>query len=419
LTLRLDAAAIVVSTLTVVTSCILTPGQRVGPAVAGEHYFGTLVSQPSRATTEARGGVTIAMVELSWRSYEPQRGQWSTSYGEEIRARIKTFIDAGQRITLGLGLHDPPSWVHEFPSSRFVDQNGSISRDVNLVFNDRLRHEAERYFDHLRADLNLADIWAIRLTSGGSAEVLYPSRTYAAFDANAQNGVDLPPSMPRNPYPGWRPGDRSLTTDQVTQWADWYVGALANVVDWQISKFDGLGFRGYYQVLTPGSGARPSEYRKAIQAYLPDGIVGIGAVWDRFYQILPTKRRVVAYVSSMADGSGNNDSCRSDDRSVPLDSAAADPWSATRWISRIADEYGLAKAGENPGWGDAPEQFYRDTSGRGLMASSIRQMVDCKFSTFYWAHDQQLWDGTIAFEPYAANIDRVTGGHNPAPPPAS
>jgi hypothetical protein len=249
--------------------------------------------------------------------------------------------------------------------------------------------------------------------------VLYPAHGYAAFDQNAQKGPDLPPSMPPNPHPGWRPGDRSLTTDQVAQWADWYIGALANVVDWQTASFDALGFRGYYQVVTPGSGVRPDDFRNAVRDYLPDGLVGVGAVWDRFYRFLRNRQRVMAYVSSMADGSGNNDTCEAGDRFVALDNPVADNWSATRWISRIADEYGLSKGGENPGWGDAPHDFYRDTFGAGLLSAALRQMLGCQFSVFYWAHDQQLWDGTVPFSAYAQYISRITSGRSTPPPPAS
>jgi hypothetical protein len=416
--LRLTAASGVVFALLLTGSCV-APGAEVNPAMPGRHYFGTLVSRPAAAKAERQAGVTIAMVELSWANYEPARGQFNEGYADEMRRRVKTFLDNGQRVTLGLGLHFTPTWVFDIPNSRFVDQRGDMSREMNLVFNERLRQAVAEYLARLSADLDFADIWAIRLTSGGSAEVLYPSRSYAAFDENAQNGPDLPPSMPRNPYPGWRPGEQGLSPDRVAEWADWYIGALADVVDWQITTLEALGFRGFYQVMTPGSGARPDEYRNAVRAYLPDGLVGVGAAWDRFYRLLAKKPRLMAYVSSMADGSGQNDSCRSDDRSIALADPVADSWSATRWISRIADEYGLAKGGENPGWGDAPQAFYRDTSGTGLLATAVRQMTGCEFSVFYWAHDQQLWDGTVPFSAYADYIDRITGGQHLMPPPAS
>lgn len=398
------------------------------------YYFGDLATLPEHAQYEASHGVKVATLELSWDMYEPQDGRFDGVYVASLKSRLNILLRAGMRVTLALGLSYSPSWIFNYPNSRFVNENGTLAgqgcsstNEVNLIFNQVLRQKAEAYFDRIISDLGVRNFWAIRLTSGGDCEMVYPNvhvheqrGSYWAFDANAQNGPDMPPSMARNPFPGWKPGQRTyhgrpFTTSQVKQWADWYVTALDNVANWQVNKFNSLGFYGYYQTITPGSGERPDAYASDIDNYLPNSMIGFGGAWDKFYQFLPNKQRVVAYVSSMADGSGNNDSCQSTDDSVALTDPAADSWSATRWISRIADQYHLPKAGENPGYSDVPNRYYADMSSTGLMANSIRQMQSCGFQGLYWAHDDRLWDGTLPFSLYASYIAQINGG-GVAPP---
>jgi hypothetical protein len=38
------------------------------------------------------------------------------------------------------------------------------------------------------------------------------------------------------------------------------------------------------------------------------------------------------------------------------------------------------------------------------MAAALAQARGCGFRSFYWAHAEQLWDGTVPFEVYAARI---------------
>jgi hypothetical protein len=126
--------------------------------------------------------------------------------------------------------------------------------------------------------------------------------------------------------------------------------------------------------------------------------------------MLPDKQHVVAYVSSVADESGDNDSCRAGDDRIPLTSPIMDSWSATRWISRIAAANGLPVAGENPGY-EMPSTLdasYLDTSPSGMMAAALRQAASCHFQVFYWAHDVNLWDGTLPFSLYLHYISTAS-----------
>jgi hypothetical protein len=254
----------------------------------------------------------------------------------------------------------------------------------------------------------LRDVWAVRLTSGGDDEMLYPpGGTFWAFENSALTGHDLPPTVARDPYPGWRPGDPGLSPAQIDRWVNWYVRGLDDVTAWQMHLLAGLGFSGYYQLVTPGSGTRPDVLSQVEHMNLPnDGTTGVGAVWDRYYSMLPDKTRVVAYVSSVGDESGRDDACQAGDDGVPLPSPEMDTWSATRWISRVAAANGLLVAGENAGYQmpSGLDSHYVDRSSTGMMADSIRQATSCHFQVFYWAHDVNLWDGTIPFSLYLRDI---------------
>ncbi|GAA0920588.1 hypothetical protein [Pseudonocardia zijingensis] len=366
--------------------------------------FGTLLPVLEAAEDEARAGVTAAVVELGWGRFEPADGEFDEDFIRSVRSEIAELRAAGRTITLDLAIHYAPDWLLEDPDSRLVDDRDNTEDGPNLIFNQRVRGAALDYFRHVAEGIDLDDVQAIRLGAGWYAEVFYPdSGHYWAFDDNAQNGPDLPRSLRPNPAPGWHPGTDDLSPDRVREWADWYVGALADVVAWQMDAWTRLGYRNAFEVMTPGSGVRPRQYEEAIREGLPPGLLGAGGAWHVFYSKLPRDPRIIAYVSSVADRSGGNDTCTPEDRAVPLDSPAAESWSATRWISRVAREYGYPVSGENPGWGQPGSfgDYYTDLSPRGMMASAVRQAVDCEFVTFYWAHDRQLWDDTVPFEAFA------------------
>lgn len=404
-----DPRPLVLAVLALSVACSSASPSPAGPAQAHEPAFGTLMSDVERTEVEARNGVRVAMVELSWEDAEPDEGGFDQAYLDAVREDADAHRRAGRSVTLGLGMHVPPEWLLDLPDSRLVDETGAESDVPNLVFNQRLRDRAERYLAQVAAHVDLSSVDTIRLTSGGMPEVLYPDDGYWAFDRNALNGPDLPPSMAHNPAPERRPGGRWPDPAQTRAWAEWYVDALVDVVMWQVGTFERLGFRGTYEVLTPGVGVRPWEFEDAVRNGLPPGVLGAGAAWELLYSRLPRRDDLVAYVSSVADGSGGDDVCTPEDGAVDVTSQEVRDWSATRWISRVAREYGYAVSGENPGWQQdhSPESSYRDDSDGGMMAVAIRQARACGFRTFYWAHDAQLWDGTVSFESYA---DRIAAG---------
>lgn len=397
--------------LTVILSFMLTGCSDASPHAAPSPLFGTLDTQIGTVRAEKSAGISVAMFELDWKAFEPSKGVFSASYLASTLPFLRAFRAAGMRVTLGLGLEDPPSWVFSLPDSTYVNERGGIAGEVDLIFSAAVRQAAASYLAHVAADFPLSDFWAIRLTSGGDAEVLYPSGgTYWAFNRAALTGVGLPSTMKANPFPSWRPGRPGLTTDQINQWVNWYIRGLDDVTSWQMNILSKLGFSGYYQLVTPGSGTRPDDLRVEEQNDLPDSLTGVGAVWDRYYAMLPDKTNVVAYISSVGDESGDDDSCQPGDNSLPLTSPMMDSWSATRWITRIAAQEGLLVAGENPGYRIPVtlDPHYINRSPSGMMANAIRQAVSCKFQVFYWAHDNNLWNGTIPFSLYVGHIASAT-----------
>jgi Beta-galactosidase len=385
----------------------LAPNAHASTSASGP-VWATLGSQPNDATTENKAGVKMAMFDFNWSSFEPAEGQFSASYVSWMRGELASFRAAGQKVTLGLGTQDTPAWVFSLANSTYVDQLGDVSTEADWVYSAAVRAAALVYFQQIAADFPLSDFWAIRLTSGGDREMLYPGGgTYWAFNPSALAGPGLPAGMTKNPDPTWKPGNSGLSAAQLTTWVKWYVGGLDNVTNWQMTTLSNLGFTGYYETVTPGDGTRPDGLALTEKANLSnDGTTGVGAVWNLYYAQLPDKANVIAYVSSVADQSGGNDSCQTSDDTLPLTSTAMDPWSATRWISRIAAANGLLIGGENPGYGlsSSLNSFYTDTSSAGMMASAIRQADTCGFKVFYWADDIYLWDGTLPFANYAADV---------------
>ena len=149
---------------------------------------------------------------------------------EPEKTFLQAFRSAGMQVTLGLGLEDPPSWVFSLPNSSYVNQAGVVARQANFVFSEDVRQAAGQFLKQVSTELPLSDFWAIRLTSGGNGEMLYPAgASYWASNSSALNGVGLPPSMTANPFPNWRPGQSGLSPSQIDQWVNWYVGGLDNV----------------------------------------------------------------------------------------------------------------------------------------------------------------------------------------------
>ncbi|MBA3236412.1 MAG: hypothetical protein H0T59_10550 [Chloroflexi bacterium] len=373
------------------------------------YLFGTLLSSRSRAATLYDAGVRVVHLELGWDSYEPVKGVFSSSYAAAMKQRVLDMRAAGMKVVLGAGLQYPPAWAFAYKNSRYVNQFGGTSRELNLTFNARLRARAARYLARIDADLGLENFWAVRVGAGGNVETLYPSHNADGIHNGAYWAYD-PNARATSPYPGWKPGQRTyrgsaMRRADVRTWYEWYVGELAESVEWQLDAYRGLGFTGQLHLLMPGQGTRPLDHKKAIAAFL-DGTgdsnrtLGRGAAWHRLLANIGDKRNLVPYVASLADGSGWDDVCEPSDRDVALTSPAIGRWSAARWVSYLADRYGLAKNGENPGRGDT------NAYGLGMMKRAAAQMSACGLQGMMWAHESQLFktDSGVTVGDYASVI---------------
>jgi len=370
--------------------------------------YGTLDTKTDTAAAEAVAGVGMAMLEVYWDRFEPAQNVVSQAYAAEVTAALRAYQEAGLSVTLGLDTAAPPPWVFGLADSYYINQDGQRAGEPAFVFSNAVREAAACFMARVAEVVPFGNFAAARITSGGNGEMLYPDNGLWAFSGPALTGRNLPAGMTVNPFPRWRPGQAGITQAQLDQWVNWYVGGLVNVTRWAMNEYDSLGFGGYFMPVTPGSGTRPSGLAASAAGYLTgDDTTAVGAVWHRYYADVPNKNRVIAYVSSVADGSGHDDCTLATDVSVPLSSPDLDSWSATRWITRLSHQYQLAGiAGENPGYGASREldQRYVDTSAGGMMATALRQAKAAGFTAFYWAHDERLWDGTVPFDAYATMI---------------
>ena len=236
-----------------------------------------------------------------------------------MKERLAALKAAGMKVTLGLGLHFTPAWVKSMPNGKLVDQTGKASGEANLIFNNTIRQEAEDYLARADAALDFSSFWSVRVTSGSTGQLTYPEGgSYWAFDANAQNGAALPPTMARNPFPGWKPGTAGRTTAELAQWTDWYVGALADAARWQATTVRTSASTATSRSLTPGVGVYDRKLSTWYAGNLPNGVLGVGAAWSIVYKKLADIPHLVANVTTTADGSGGNAGCDRADRAEPI-----------------------------------------------------------------------------------------------------
>src|ERR1700684_1972694 len=166
-TSRWWAAGLAVTLAAVLTIVGLVSYSNHGRNSTPATLFGTLDPQTSTAATEKKDGISVAMFELNWASFEPSQGVFNASYMATMRSYLQAFRAGGMRVTLGLGLEDTPSWVFGLPDGRYVNEHGDNSAEADFVYSAAVRQAAAAYLAKVAADLPLSDFWAIRLTSGG------------------------------------------------------------------------------------------------------------------------------------------------------------------------------------------------------------------------------------------------------------
>ncbi|MEU6276988.1 beta-galactosidase [Streptomyces populi] len=410
-----------------------------GPAAPRKQYFfGTLQTSPRTARAYEAHGIRVAHLTIQWDRFAPAPGRVDRSYVASLERELRTFRAAGLRVEAGVGLNNPPSWLLDrYPEDSFTDQRGArFTSSPNLVFSQEIRNEVAGYLRQLDGAIGLGNFWAIRVGVNDTGEFTYPPPaasgsgplSYWAYDRHAQaGGADpgRPPTVPPNPYPGWRPGQRThdgaaFGTREVSRWYDWYLGALADAVNWQTGQYEALGYRGHLLVLIPGAGFYPGDLSAAVDGHLRDtaagGLISRGAGFFRTVALIRHRRDVQLVSTALVDGSGTprDNACRPSDTNVtpdaptPAQEARVRAWSSVRWIARIAAREGFPLSGESAGPHVAA--YYP-----GVMNRAGRQLKSCGLTGLMWAFDHNLYDGTpgSSLGDYASMIAKLQKGDTP------
>ncbi|MFF7891645.1 beta-galactosidase [Streptomyces sp. NPDC007907] len=392
------------------------------------YYFGTLQTSPPKASLERSKGIAVAHLQISWDQYEPREGVYSSGYVDSVKRSLGRFQRSGSLVEVSLGLNHAPSWLFEkYPEAAYVNQHGDhLTETPNMVFSQTVREKAQRYINAVARDIGLEHFWAIRVVVSGTGEFTYPAGDtdrpghtyYWAFDENAQSPkrAGRPPTVPANPFPDWKPGERAyrgnaFTEAQVRQWYDWYQRALSDAVNWQIRSYKALRYHGFLKILIPGSGYFPQDYRRAVSSRLDQSdenrLIALGVGYYRTLGQIRDRRNVQIVPTSLVDGTGEpkNNGCSPTDRRVNvLDPPrhVQETWSSMRWISRVARYYHFSLlSGESAGNHVSP--YYP-----GVMNDAAQQMKSCGLQGLMWAFDPNLYNGTpgSSLADYSAVISR-------------
>jgi hypothetical protein len=409
-----------------VPAVVVPPGGGT-PPVTGSTMFGSLMTKPGNAATEWAGGERIAMMELNWRNAETAEGVFDSTYFTNFVNDYNSLHNQGFKVSLRFGLHYTPAWLASIPGIHFTSQTGATSTAIDFVWNATARTKAENFIRHVDAVLPLESFWAIGVTGGGYSEVLYPSNGYWCYGDAPLNGTNLAAGQTRMPaaYRSFRAGagDTSLSTADKTGFYDWYVGQLVNEAKWQADFATSLGFTGWIEIITPGSGARPSTVAQQIAAnFDASNVAARGAAWHMVYDKWPYKSRGLVHCSSVADGSGGDAAPVPADLSQPITSTFWNSKSAFAWMVKIGYDEGMLVSGENPGYfaGDGNSAKYVDSSSNGMPARVQQALLGGRPDRFYWAHSERLTPSptsVIPYSRYGAVISAVLNGSSPRTPP--
>ena len=239
--------------------------------------LGLLQNTVEHAERARAAGMELAMLEVSWDHFEPERGKLNEQYLEVLLGQADIYRAAGQAVILDLGVQYPPPWLLELPDARYRNQFGDLYQGrgpgknvANSVFNAEVRACQAAYIKRVFTELG-TDFYAVRLGGGWYGELTYPEDKFAgktncywAFDEFAQGKrLGLPEGVPPCPVSGWRPGESSPDHESANLFLPWYLGALRNYLEWQITTARQF-YPGPLAVLFPSWGIRPGQVEAAI-----------------------------------------------------------------------------------------------------------------------------------------------------------
>lgn len=358
--------------------------------------YGVLQNTVANIDNNRPAGINTAYIGMSWRSYEPTKGNFSSTYMNQVKSQIEQYRSNDMDIVLSFGVQYAPDWVLGLPNARFVNQYGDPYADTspgkniaNLVFNNAIRGHYETYMQKVFTDLG-TDFYAVRVGGGWYGEVNYPDpnyngrmNSYWGFDAIAAGQVTgLPTGVNKNPVPNWRPGMSSGSANEARQFIEWYLESQKNYHDWQITTTRKY-FAGNLHVLYPGAGIRAGQIDKAVEVNLngstgpeQNGEIQKGLDYARFIASIKDKK-VYPYTTWLeAKWSGMDDS-----------STNQGAWSPIKLISYHAalNPLKLQVSGENGG---------RDSFDD--MQHTFQQASKYNLDLVLWAFESDLYSGQYA-----------------------
>jgi hypothetical protein len=383
------------SPLSARTSYVTYPSQ---PAPAPTYYWSMLGHQAEGISNLAMkaAGFDGQMYSLSWKRWYPTRGARDEAYVNRVKAEVAQLRTAGLMITLGLGYHDVPKWMHDFPNSWYYDQHGrrytggadtpSIpsgevaapdSGDANLVFNRELRVHLANYFQDVFAVLGTG-FHAVRIGDGFYGEMHYPKKDWNGCSTCNSYWMFDPAADARRPFSNWRPGQPSPNGEAAAV-LRWYLDQRADFARWQFDQVRAAGYPGMVHMLLPGWGVRPGNVDETIKVNLNgtspaerSGEMQQATDWDRMVDRIADAKLVptTTWINAPKYSSANADE-------------QPDPrwWTTAKYNAHVADTHAppLKKYGENTGNDDRRQAFY-----------SRDQMVKFGYDGTAWFRNRQL-----------------------------
>ena len=386
--------------------------------------FGTVASSPSRARIMIDHQITIATYVILWDQLEPQQGKLNSTYIAKVKADLQSFKTAGMKISLDPGMQYPPRWTYQLPHAMFINQFGDAfdpthqpgSNGLNAVFNQAVRDAQATHLANIFKHFG-NDFFAVRLGWGYYGELNYPHPTHAgkkncywAFDPIAQGAPGNPgsssnlenpksPGLPQTltpcPVPGWMPGLSSKNHLKARLFADWYLNALKDYHDWQITQTR-KHYAGNLAMMMGSWGLRDGEIQRLIDTDLADdGRTEIQRGFDfaRYIQGV-TDPTYIVYCTWL------------DTPAQYCDDANTNPtrWSPIHYLANAAKS--------NP----MNLQVWAENTGRGNQADmnlSFQRAKQFNIQAIIWAFEDDLFNKKYAsLEEYHQCIKRQLKLHN-------
>lgn len=231
-----------------------------------------------------RPEVSEVILQAWWAALQPD-GPGSALDPAAVAAFVAQFAaaaDAGVEVILEVSFHVTPDWVIEAVEP-FTDQNGRTwrgdnaagTRVANWIWTDLGRRYVTDFLTKLTAALTPAEmgqVTHIRIGGGSTGETQYPPypsnagpgsapvNSFYAYGAAMQGGTGIAAGLSACPLPGYVPFGGQAVTAEDTRWIDWYVGGLANWLQFVNALYLDLGWTSSrLMVLHPGGGVRDNQ----------------------------------------------------------------------------------------------------------------------------------------------------------------